>query len=169
MCNALTPNAEKIILEKVESKLFCNWIHAVDGICVSNGWNKRKYSACPKCREKGTNTEFSESTERTLTFYRIQATIHGNDKRLRKKGPPNMKYGRINWKPIKYFIVKFYRRRLSFPWIGGCSPLNSPEFRKIPQNRVCIEWPWVVSSSWSCPLLSQWKQRSRFELSACSL
>ena len=40
----------------------------------------------------------------------------------RKKGPPNTKYGRINWKPIKYFIVKFYRRRLSFPWIVAFRP-----------------------------------------------
>ena len=42
---------------------------------------------------------------------------------------------------IEYSIefVDLFLTSLNFTEFSGCSPLNSPEFRKIPQNRVCIE------------------------------
>ena len=35
-------------------------------------------------------------------------------------------------------FVDLFLTPLNFTEFSGCSPLNSPEFHKIPQNRVCI-------------------------------
>ena len=48
-------------------------------------------------------------------------------------------------------FVDLFLTPLNFTEFSRCSPLNSPEFRKIPQNRVCIEWPWkivIVECEW---------------------
>ena len=36
-------------------------------------------------------------------------------------------------------FVDLFLTPLNFTEFSGCSPLNSPEFREIPHNRVCIE------------------------------
>ena len=36
-------------------------------------------------------------------------------------------------------FVDLFLTPLNFTEFSGRSPLNSPELRKIPQNRVCIE------------------------------